>query len=577
MEMVVVPPRSAGIFIPLFALRSDSDLGVGDTQSLREMVDWCRDAGFSVLQLLPINETSDDNSPYNAISSMALDITTLAISPELTPGLEPEDYKRLAPKFLREELREGPVSYKKVKLLKWGLCEVAFEGFRESGGSADFLSFCQKESHWLDDYALFRGLMERYGNTPTWEEWPEGVHTPAAARQWLKELPEGEAGILNLRVEFFKFVQWLLYRQWDNVTRYAESQGVKLMGDVPFGVSWHSADVWAEPQYFDSKWCGGAPPEPLFQHDAFTRNWGQNWGIPVYKWDELEKDEYAWWRRRVGGVSRFFKIFRIDHVLGFYRIYAFPWRPSENEEVAEMDAEAVEKLKGALPRYIPGDDNNPEEMPSNKAQGEKLLKVVLEAAGSATVIGEDLGMVPDYMRPSLMEMGISCFKIPLFERQEWDQEYKPLNEYPELTLATLSTHDHQPMSSVWDEWWRLVDGDAPAEIAGEHGPDVLASWELFRTLRMAGMDDRYLIREYEPSVRENIIRQLFRCPSWLVVLTLPDLLGMKTRFNVPGPVADSNWSERLPFTVKEFSTNENWKNFALFAQNVIQETGRCLE
>src|SRR5947199_5697208 len=111
---------------------------------------------------------------------------------------------------------------------------------------------------------------------------------------------------------------------------YAEAHGVALMGDIPFGVSYYSADVFARPDEFMLEWSGGAPPEPYFKDDAFTQKWGQNWGIPLYRWDQMRADNFAWWRQRVRGLRHLFHVFRIDHVLGFYRIHSFPWRPEEN-------------------------------------------------------------------------------------------------------------------------------------------------------------------------------------------------------------------------------------------------------
>ena len=131
----------------------------------------------------------------------------------------------------------------------------------------------------------------------------------------------------STRQNFFRYVQWVADEQWRAVSRFAGERGVGLMGDIPFGVSYYSADVFSAARTFPLDWSGGAPPEPYFKDDEFTHKWGQNWGIPLYRWAGNAAHNFAWWRQRVRGVQRFFHIFRIDHVLGFYRIYAFPWRP----------------------------------------------------------------------------------------------------------------------------------------------------------------------------------------------------------------------------------------------------------
>ena len=136
------------------------------------------------------------------------------------------------------------------------------------------------------------------------------------------------------RARFYRYVQWIAHLQWTAIKSYADERGVGLMGDIPFGVSYYSADVYSRRDEFALDWSGGAPPEPYFKDDEFTQKWGQNWGIPLYRWDVMRTRELAWWRQRVRGVRKIFHVFRIDHVLGFYRIYAFPWRPERNPGIS---------------------------------------------------------------------------------------------------------------------------------------------------------------------------------------------------------------------------------------------------
>ncbi|MEM9399326.1 MAG: 4-alpha-glucanotransferase [Verrucomicrobiota bacterium] len=570
--------RYAGLFVPVFAIRTGSDLGVGDVTGLKQMLKWSAANQFQVLQILPINETSDDNSPYNAISSQSIDITTLSFRENDIPGYEEHDLEKLVSYEELKSLNVGPVQYRKVKQLKLEICRLAFErnlknpDWEQSDAQYAFQVFQEEESEWLAPYVVFRALMARYDGTPVWEQWAQEHQSPEAIKNWLQSANEADAMAFEKECEFYAFVQWLLFRQWESVRVLADEIGVALMGDIPFGVSRSSADVWAEPDLFNLAWGGGAPPEPLFASDAFTVKWGQNWGVPVYNWDEHKKDNYVWWRRRIHAVTRFFHVFRLDHVLGFYRIFAFPWQPHENWKYVDMEPEQVKEQLGNLPHFIPASDDTEEGMKMNQKQGEQLLRMVIDAAGSAAIIAEDLGMVPDYVRPSLQSLGISVFKIPVFTRQEWDKEYIHPEKYPLLSLSTLSTHDHQTMGQMWKEWWRLFDRsqaeDSVTDDEKQNG--IYASWELYRTLRFAKMDDRELMRDFMPSVHLNVIRRLMESQSWMVVLMITDLFNWDLRFNVPGPASESNWSERLPSSISELRLDVE-------ADRVLREVHQMIE
>jgi 4-alpha-glucanotransferase len=574
--------KKAGVFCPVFAVRRRGDLGIGDTEAVKELLQFSARYGFGIVQLLPINETSGDNSPYNAVSSIALEPVLAACEPGLVPGLMREDLEELIPPALRKEVSEGPVKYGMVKALKRQLMERAFDRleFTAWGDSTGerFAEFQKREAGWVESYAWFRTIMESEGENPVWESWPEWFGSPRLAEAWLAGQSEEDQAGWKVRLRFFKFVQWVLDLQWMEVRKEADRLGIALMGDIPFGVSRHSADVWAHRDGFDLRWSGGAPPEPFFQPDEFTKVWGQNWGIPVYDWTVMEREKYAWWKRRVRGVVRHFHSFRIDHVLGFFRIYAFPWPPDRNQEVVSLSREEVVERFGALPRFLPGSDQVPEEAAINEAQGVALLRIILQAAGDAVVVAEDLGVVPKYVRPALLKLGIAGFKIPLFERNEETREYLPPEDYPEISLATFSTHDHETVLGMWEDWWKLFDRSNEADASPEEKErGVQASWELYRTLRFAKVEDRELIRDFEPRVMEGMWHRLLACPSEMVIFSITDLLLLRTRFNVPGPVAESNWSERLPGTLNEIEQENNFRRRLELVREGIVATGRCLE
>src|SRR5437763_12671589 len=208
--------------------------------------------------------------------------------------------------------------------------------------------------------------MELNRESETWDEWKREHRDPQTARSWLAEQSTEMRTQFSGREKFFSYVQWIADEQWREVRKFAEKRQVALMGDIPFGVSYYSADVFSEREIFHLDWSGGAPPESYFKDDEFTMKWGQNWGIPIYNWPALRAQNFAWWRQRVRGVKRIFHIFRLDHVLGFYRTYAFPWRPGKNKEFLRLDWNAMlAKTGGQWPHFTPRDDEKTENAAAN--------------------------------------------------------------------------------------------------------------------------------------------------------------------------------------------------------------------
>jgi len=570
--MKLSPTQSlAGILEPVFAIRTEEDLGIGDTEGVRRMIDWCHRHRLNILQTLPINEISDDNSPYNAISSLAIEPATIAISPAAVPDLSPAKFKELAQPKLLAELREGPVNYPGVKALKWKLLEAAFESFNQKHSMAEteravqFRSFLRENGHWLSDYALFRVLMEENGGLPTWDRWAPGHRSPDSARQWLPSLPEKRRNELKRKQVFFMYVQWLAFGQWQALKAYGTSKKVYLMGDIPFGVGRFSADVWANRSIFDLDWSGGAPPEKVFKVDPFTEKWGQNWGIPNYRWDELRRRDFDWWRTRVGNIQKVFHLYRIDHVLGFFRIYSFPWTPDRNAEFLPLtEAQAAAKTGGRLPGFKQFPDDTAEHKAANQVQGEEILRVVLEASGETTVVAEDLGVVPDYVPPTLQKLGIPGFRIPTFFRDP-NGRYSDPKKYPRLSLVQPATHDHPPLAAAWVECWQSIDV----------GKDVETNRRELRLLmEFAGLKDAEPPREFTDQLREAFTRTVLQSASWLAVFQITDVFGMTARFNTPGSVAATNWSYRLPHTVKELDEDTVLLQQAEMFSRLAQESGR---
>jgi len=558
----------AGLLAPLFAIRTENDLGIGDVDGLRQLVDWAAEIGFELVQLLPINETGNDNSPYNAISSVAIDPTTIFISPDSIPDLLRVDYDAVIAGAELFKLRTGPVNYPKVKALKQALLLKAFTHFcendvrRNTSRAKKYRAFVKEQAAWLNDYALYRVLIDENEGDERWDKWNEEQRTAASAAKWLRQQSVFKRKELDRRIRFYMYVQWIAYGQWTALKKYCDGRGVALMGDVPYGVSYYSSDVFSEPAIFDLTWSGGAPPEKVFKSDPFTEKWGQNWGIPLYRWAVMKTGGFAWWRRRVQMVREIFHLFRIDHVLGFYRIYSFPWRPQENAEYLPRNGdEAKAATGGRLPGFLPRDDSTPENRDANRREGETYLKELLQTVGTNRLIGEDLGVVPDYVRPSLTALGIAGFKIPIWEKQQ-DGQLIDGKTYQRLSLATYATHDHPPLKVMWTEL------HTAATSGNGH-----ALYEMQCLARFAGIEAQ-MPQPFSDQIHMALVAALFRTNSWIAILMITDLFGSDQRFNVPGAIADSNWSERLPQPVSKWKDDMQivWK--AGQARMYLKETGR---
>ena len=563
--MDLSPERKiAGVLAPLFALRTDDDLGIGDVAALRQFIDWAGEIGFKLIQLLPINEAGGDHSPYNAISAVAIEPTTLHLAPGSPADLTEADFNEVVGRFDLAKLRKGAVRHDRVRKLKLALLEKAFRRFAATNAdTGSFDAFCASEASWLDDYSFFRALMDENGRRETWDQWPAEHRDKDAAQKWLSDQPEEEHAAFEDRRRFYRYVQWIADQQWQETRAYAEQRGVALMGDIPFGVSLYSADVYSRRDQFALDWAGGAPPEPYFKDDEFTQKWGQNWGIPLYRWDVMRTQNLDWWRGRVRGVRKIFHVFRIDHVLGFYRIYAFPWRPTRNAEFLPLSwDDMLARTGGAFPQFYPRDDSNRENCEANRREGEDYLRVVLEESGDTRVVGEDLGTVPDYVRPSLQSLGIAGFKIPQWENYP-DGRSIPGSEYQRVSVATYATHDHKPVRSMWEDAFEK-----------ESAETEQARNDLRKIATFAGTEPPEPQTDYERDFYPAIMEGLFHCNSWLALVMITDLLGRKDRFNVPGTAAGSNWSRRLPKTVEGLRKSRSVGKRMRLIRELMEKTRR---
>jgi len=531
--------RRLGVLAPVFSLRRDDDLGIGDTKALQGMVDWAVEHRVGFLQLLPINETGSDNSPYNAISSVALDPVLLDM--EAIPGLSLKQIRAAASKYKTDAADDDLVHYACSNEAKWDLLSQGYASYLElRKNDPAFETFKKEEADWLPPYCQYRWLMELAG-TENWDSWPEEYNTAAKAEVYLKSLDPEE---MDRELNFYAWVQWHAFTQWRELRFYAEANDVKLMGDIPIGISYSSVDVFFEPQWFDLTLSGGSPPETVFKDDAFACQWGQNWGIPLYDWDALEKDDYAWWRRRIEKLTDVFHVFRIDHILGFYRIFSFPWRPDRNPEFLGLsEAEAKKLTGGHLPGFFPQADDSAEHCAANLADGDRYLKVILEAAGKGEVVGEDLGCVPDYVRPHLAEIGIAGFKICHWESKGNGVAVKG-REYPECAFATYATHDHESIPALWNTLVGLLGG-----LEHDGAMRGLALLSDFAGLPKGKTWNSYA--QYGPVVKWALFGALLKSNADYAALMITDLIDSEKRINIPGTVGGENWRYRLPWKLEE--------------------------
>ena len=501
--------RRAGALIPLFSMPSSRNWGIGEIGDIEAMVRWLDAAGIRILQLLPINEMPPgETSPYSALSAMAIDpqFITLdrvedfaeiggegALEPELRSRL---DAVRIAPRIQYAEVR----ALKDIALRR---CFARFQDVDLAGGTrraAAFRAYLEEDGWWLNDYALFRALHAQHGER-AWFDWLETLRCRRAdALDRAREELAGE-------IRFRQYVQWLAGGQWQAAREHTGD--VALFGDLPFMVSGDSADVWARQDEFRMDASVGVPP------DAFSET-GQDWGLPVYRWDVLAERDFDWLRDRAHRNADLFDGYRVDHLVGFYRTY---YRPHD----------------GSPARFIP------EEEDEQRALGERVLSVFTEPGSE--IIAEDLGVVPDFVRASLARLSIAGYKVFRWERH-WHTEGQPFTdpvEYPAVSVATSGTHDTEPMVIWWEE------------IPREEREAVLAIPSVRRLLTeedLAAVDAPGLPH----AIHEALLETLFAAGSNTLILPIGDIFGWRDRINQPATVGEGNWTWRLPWPSDRMST-----------------------
>jgi len=308
--------KGAGVAIPVFSLRSNDSCGVGEFSDIKLLVDWSKKIGLKLIQLLPVNDTTAthtwmDSYPYAAISAFALHPLLIRIDEMILPKQESliESYINNKEKLNALEA----VDYEAVMKLKWKVLRTLFDkNGKHELASASFTEFFKDNAHWLVSYSAFSYLRELHG-TVNFNVWPTHAKYNELA---IQKLVDPKASTYS-EISFYYFVQYHLHLQLKSATRYAHDNGIIVKGDIPIGVYRFGADAWQHPDLFHMDRQAGAPP------DDFAVK-GQNWGFPTYNWEKMAATDYSWWKLRFEQMRFYFDAFRIDHILGFFRIWSIP-------------------------------------------------------------------------------------------------------------------------------------------------------------------------------------------------------------------------------------------------------------
>ena len=367
--------KGAGIAIPVFSLKSENSFGVGDFGDLKRMIDWAVSTQQKVIQILPINDTTmthewTDSYPYNSISIYAFhpmyaDIKQMGTLKD----------KSAAAKFNKKqkELNGLPaMDYEAVNQTKWEYFRLIFKQEGEKVlASGEFGEFFDANKEWLQPYAVFSYLRDAF-QTPNFREWPR--HSVYNAQD-IEKMCRPES-VDYPHIALYYYIQFHLHLQLVAATQYAREHGVVLKGDIPIGISRNSVEAWTEPYYFNLNGQAGAPP------DDFSVN-GQNWGFPTYNWDVMEKDGYRWWMKRFQKMSEYFDAYRIDHILGFFRIWEIP----------------MHAVHGLLGQFIPSIPMSREEIESYGLpfREEYLIPYIHES-----FLGQVFGPHTDYVKQTFL-------------------------------------------------------------------------------------------------------------------------------------------------------------------------------
>lgn len=467
--------RESGVLLPIASLPSPYGIGCFSKEAY-QFVDQLKAGGQKYWQILPLGPTGYGDSPYQSFSTFAGNPYYIDLQQLIDEGLIS---KSMTEAWHFEE-NERYIDYEKIYRSRKPLLEEAFAKARARVDDK-FEQFCKEEADWLEDYTLYMALKDHFGGI-SWQFWDEAIRLrqPKAMAEY--------AQILEKERRFYAYTQYLFMRQWQALKRYAATQGIQIIGDIPIYVALDSVDTWAQSELFlldEQKTpigVAGCPP------DAFAAT-GQLWGNPLYAWEKHEKQAYSWWVSRIRHCFKLYDVVRIDHFRGFDAYYAIP----AADETAEFG------------EWQPG-------------PGYKLFETIKRELGEVRIIAEDLGYLTDSVRELLAHTGYPGMKVLqfAFDARE-DSDYLPHN-YDHNCVVYTGTHDN----------------------------DTLRGW--YEKLPQA---DRELARDYAYIPHEalcctRLIALAYQSVADLVVVPLQDFLGLgsEARINTPSTLGE-NWKWRL--------------------------------
>ena len=577
----VFPWKGAGTVIPIFSLRSEGSFGVGDFGDLKKMIEWADKTHQRVIQVLPINDTNithtwQDSYPYNSISIYALhpQYTDLRQLPEIKNEERKTHFEQL-----RQELNALPqIDYERVNNAKMEyLRELFAQEWATIKKRASYKDFFEQNKEWLVPYAAFCYYRDQYGT--------------ADFSQWPKEATVAAIKATNKEVQFWYFVQYNLDQQMHAAHEFARDHHVILKGDIPIGISRDGVEAWVEPKYFNLNGQAGAPPDP-FSAD------GQNWGFPTYNWDEMLKDGCSWWVRRFRKMAQYFDAYRIDHVLGFFRIWEIPvpeksglkgqfapalglsreeiegygiynhmelflvdhkradrWHP----RIAVQFNEDYEKLSDEEKYNFNRLYNDYFYRRNNQFWYQEAMKKLprLTQATRMLCCAEDLGMVPDCVPWVMNELRILSLEIQSMPKDD-KVRFGHLSQYPYRSVCTISTHDMPTLRQWWDEDWdRTQDYYNSMLHRGGGAPHPLPGW-----------------------LAKDIVSRHLTSPSMLCLLSLQDWLSIDEKLRLPDANAERinipanprhYWRYRMHVTIEQLMQSDEFNETI---KTLIIQSGR---
>ena len=558
----VYPWKGAGTVVPVFSLRSEGSFGVGDFGDLKLMIEWCDKTRQRILQVLPITDTNmtgtwQDSYPYNSISIYAL-------HPQYC------DLRQLP--AIKDEQKRAQIDYERMFKAKMDYLRIVFaQEWTSVQRRPDYKKFFEENKEWLVPYAAFCYYRDLYG-TAEFSKWPKGATVANTQKSTFKD---------KKQLQFWYYVQYCLDSQMHAAHAHARAHRVILKGDIPIGISRDGVEAWVEPKYFNLNGQAGAPPDP-FSAD------GQNWGFPTYNWDEMLKDNCQWWVRRFRKMAEYFDAYRIDHVLGFFRICEIPmpeksglrgqFAPALGMSIEEIAGYGVQFNEGLFlvdhkrndrwhPRiavqYQEAFEQLSDEQKfcfnrlyndyfyrrNNQFWYQEAMKKLprLTQATRMLVCAEDLGMVPDCVPWVMNELRILSLEIQSMPK---DSKYRfgRLSHNPYRSVCTISTHDMPTLRQWWDEdYERTQDyyGASTLHRSGE-APHPLPGW-----------------------LAKDIVSRHLTSPSMLCLLSLQDWLSIDEKLRLPDANAERinipanprhYWRYRMHLTIEQLMAADELNN-----------------